>query len=144
MDQIADTLVTMPERPVSTVIRPAKPADCNMPVLTQEPTVRYQQVAIVRVEGLDIAFKELQNVAPSEIHRFALSVVSCAEGCDALYLPCGQWQASQVVDALEKDSGKPVIAYTHANFFAAFKALGLRDRIHGHGRLLASLAAVSG
>jgi len=100
--------------------------------------------AIVRVEGLDIAFKELQNVAPSGIHRFALSVVSCAEGCDALYLPCGQWQASQVVDALEKDSGKPVIAYTHANFFAAFKALGLRDRIHGHGRLLASLAAVSG
>jgi maleate cis-trans isomerase len=41
---------------------------------------------------------------------------------------------------LEQDSGTPVIAYTHATFFAAFKALGLRDSIHGHGRLLASLA----
>jgi maleate cis-trans isomerase len=99
---------------------------------------------IVLAEGLDIRFKELQNVAPSEIHRFALGVVSSAEGCDALYLPCGQWQAAQVVDALEKDGGKPVIAYTHANFFAAFRALGLRDRIRGHGQLLASLAAASG
>ena len=96
---------------------------------------------IVLVEGLDIRFKELQNVAPSDIYRFALGVISHAKGCDALYLPCGQWQASQVVDALEKDSGKPVIAYTHANFFTAFKALGLRDPIHGHGQLLASLAA---
>jgi hypothetical protein len=32
------------------------------------------------------------------------------------------------------------IAYIHAKFFAAFKWLGMRDEIHGHGRLLASLA----
>jgi maleate cis-trans isomerase len=44
---------------------------------------------------------------------------------------------------LEKDSAKPVIAYTHANFFAAFQRLGLRDPIQGHGRLLASLADVA-
>jgi hypothetical protein len=37
----------------------------------------------------------------------------------------------------------PTIAYTHASFFVAFKALGIRDMIRGHGGLLASLADMS-
>jgi hypothetical protein len=32
---------------VTTTIHPAKPPDCNMPVLAAEPTVGYQQIAIV-------------------------------------------------------------------------------------------------
>ena len=43
---------------------------------------------------------------------------------------------------LEQDTGKPVVAYTHACFFVAFKAMGVTDAIRGHGRLLASLAEV--
>jgi hypothetical protein len=57
--------------------------------------------------------------------------------------PCSagpQWQAAQIVDALERDSGVPAIAYSHAAFFAAFRALGVKDLVRGHGRLLASLA----
>jgi len=41
---------------------------------------------------------------------------------------------------LEQDSGKPVVAYTHACFFVAFRTMGVNDAIRGHGRLLASLA----
>ena len=63
-----------------------------------------------------------------------------AKDCDALYLPCPQWQAAQIVEELEQDSGKPVVAYTHACFFVAFKTMGMNDAIRGHGRLLASLA----
>lgn len=33
--------------PISTEIRPAKPPDCDMPVITEVPTGAYQQVAIV-------------------------------------------------------------------------------------------------
>jgi len=98
---------------------------------------------MVLAEGWGIGFKELQSVPPSAVYRFASGVLSRANGCDALYLPCPQWQASQVVDVLERDGNTPVIAYTHATFFAAFKALGLRDPIQGHGRLLASLADLS-
>jgi maleate cis-trans isomerase len=47
------------------------------------------------------------------------------------------------VEQLEQDSGKLVVAYTHASFFVAFKAMGLTDAIRGHGRLLASLASPS-
>ena len=95
---------------------------------------------VVRAEGRNIGFKDLQNVPPSEIYRFVRDVDSRAGDCDALYLPCPQWQTAQLVATLEQDTGKPVVAYTHANFFVAFRTLGVRDAIRGHGRLLASLA----
>ena len=96
---------------------------------------------VVLAEGLDVPFKGLQNVAPSEIYRFARGVIGRAGAIDALYLPCPQWQAAAVVDVLERDTGVTVVAYAHATFHSAFKRLGLRDRIAGHGRLLATLAA---
>ncbi len=99
---------------------------------------------VVLAEGRDIAFKELQNVPPSEIYDFARDVLKRAGPCDALYFPCPQWQTTELVPALEKDTGTMVISYTHANFFTAFRALGLHDDIQGHGRLLASLSALAG
>ena len=98
---------------------------------------------IVLAEGLDIAFKDLQNVPPGEIYDFARDVLARAGKCDALYFPCPQWQTAEVVPALEEDSGKQVISYTHANFFTAFRALGIRDEIRGHGSLLASLSSLA-
>jgi maleate cis-trans isomerase len=95
---------------------------------------------IVRAEGMDVPFKALQNVPPEDIQAFATSVLTRAGVCDALYLPCPQWQAAQVVDVLERERGIPAVAYTHAAFFVAFRALDIRDPIRGHGRLLASLA----
>jgi maleate cis-trans isomerase len=95
---------------------------------------------LVRVEGMDVPFKRLSSVAPADIRRFAADVIARAPRCDALYLPCPQWQAAQTVDELEHKHGIPIIAYTHASFFVAFRALGLTDPIRGHGRLLASLA----
>jgi maleate isomerase len=95
---------------------------------------------LVRVEGMDVPFKRLSSVPPADIRRFAADVIARAPRCDALYLPCPQWQAAQTVEALERDSGMPAIAYSHVFFFAAFKALAIKDPIRGHGRLLASLA----
>jgi maleate isomerase len=99
-----------------------------------------QGFEIAASEGMDVPFKQLQAVPPADIGRFAESVLTRAGGCDALYLPCPQWQAAQTVDELEHKHGIPIIAYTHASFFVAFRALGLTDPIRGHGRLLASLA----
>lgn len=99
---------------------------------------------IVRAEGLDLEFKALQDLPPNQVYRFIRGVAeragAGAGAFDAIYLPCPQWLAAPVVPALELDFGVPVIAYTHATFFTAFRALGMRDAIEGHGRLLASLA----
>jgi len=95
---------------------------------------------IAGVEGKDLPFKEMQTLPPGDIHAFACGVIDRTGKVDALYLPCPQWQAAQVVDALEQELAMPVVAYTHAQFFAAFRVLGIKDSIRGHGRLLASLA----
>ena len=95
---------------------------------------------VVYDQAMDLPFKEMQNLPPADIKVFAGKALEAARGCDALYLPCPQWQAAQVVEELEQATGKLVVAYTHACFFIAFRAMGLRDPIRGHGRLLASLA----
>jgi maleate isomerase len=95
---------------------------------------------IASAEGMDVPFKRLQAVTPPDIRAFADDVLSRAKDCDALYLPCPQWQAAQIVEAMERDTGIPIVAYSHASFFVAFKALGITGPIKGHGRLLASLA----
>ena len=95
---------------------------------------------VLRADGMDLPFKEMQNLPPADIRSFVAGVIAATPDCDAIYLPCPQWQAAQTVEDLEQSTGKPVIAYTHACFFVAFRAMGVTDPIRGHGRLLASLA----
>ncbi len=42
--------------------------------------------------GMDLPFKEMQNLPPADIPTFAGNVLAAAKDCDALYLPCPQWQ----------------------------------------------------
>jgi maleate cis-trans isomerase len=98
---------------------------------------------VLRADGMDLPFKEMQNLPPADIRSFVAGVIAMTPDCDAIYLPCPQWQAAQTVEDLEQSTGKPVIAYTHACFFAAFRSMGVTDPIRGHGRLLASLAGAA-
>ncbi|MFM2443684.1 MAG: hypothetical protein RJB09_870 [Pseudomonadota bacterium] len=95
---------------------------------------------VVRAEGTNMPFKDIQKQSPKEILAFTKDVLAAAGPCDAVYLPCPQWQGAQAVEAIERETGVTTVAYTHANFFQAFKKLGIDAPIAGHGRLLASLA----
>ena len=97
---------------------------------------------IVAAEGTNMPFKDIQTQSPDEIYRFAKKVAAKAKHCDTIYLPCPQWQGAQAVAALEADTGKTVISYTHANFFCAFRKLDIGAPVLGHGKLLASLARI--
>jgi hypothetical protein len=70
--------------PVTSDIHPAKPPDCVMPVLTQEPTVAYQQIAIV--EAWADVNETPTHVLP-ELKRRA-----CATGAQALLIVGGKKQ----------------------------------------------------
>jgi hypothetical protein len=70
--------------PVSTDVRPAKPPDCNMPILTEEPTVGYQQVAIV--EAWADVDEDPAKVVPELKHQ------ACATGAQALLIVSGKKQ----------------------------------------------------
>jgi hypothetical protein len=70
--------------PVAAAIKPAKPPDCDMPVLTQAPTVAYQQVAIV--EAWADVDEDPANVLPQ------LKRQACATGAEALLIVSGRKQ----------------------------------------------------
>jgi hypothetical protein len=64
--------------PISTAMSPARPPNCDMPVLTQQPTVAYQQIAII--EAWANVEEDPARVLP-EMKRQA-----CATGAQALLI----------------------------------------------------------
>jgi maleate cis-trans isomerase len=96
---------------------------------------------VVHSAWLNVPFKEMQDVPPATIYRFAREAVAKARDADGIYMPCPQWPVWDVVDVIERDVNKPVVCNTNASFFAAFHKLEIQDPIAGFGRLLASLAA---
>jgi maleate isomerase len=98
---------------------------------------------ILEARGANLPFKDLQVQKPTEIYDFVKRVIADNPSCDTVYLPCPQWQSAQVVAAIEEDTGKTAVAYTHANFYVACTGMGVAFDICGHGRLLASLSSNS-
>ena len=88
---------------------------------------------------MDLEFRLVHETDPSAIRDFALRTLEAAPGCDALYVPCPQWPAADAVAEIERETGTPVVASDPADFFAAFREIGLAEPIRGFGRLLESL-----
>ena len=114
------------------------------PAHVQQATIEFlraHNLDVVKDDSMDIGFRELHKVLPADIYRRAGALLTSAPEADGLYIPCPQWPAQKAVAAIERDYGKPAVACDPADFWMAFSALGIRDRIEGHGRLLQSLSA---
>ena len=59
---------------------------------------------------------------------------------DAIVLSCTNWQTMEVIERLEKETGKPVITTTQATVWAALRAVGYTAPVNGYGRLLREIA----
>jgi maleate cis-trans isomerase len=51
-------------------------------------------------------------------------------------MPGGNWPSMSVVDRLERELGKPVLANNAVSLWAGLRLLGRRDSIAGYGWLL--------
>jgi maleate cis-trans isomerase len=114
------------------------------PEETNRALARYLNEAgfdVVRTASMPVHFKAIQSAPPEAIYRFAGDVLNETKEAEAIYMPCQQWPVGEVLHYIEADFGRPVVNSSTANFYAAFKTLKLRDKISGHGELLASLAA---
>ena len=67
--------------------RPAKPSDCNMPVLRSPPLADYREVAII--EGVGNRFVEEKDVLPMVVAK------SCETGADAIVINDSRAQTSE-------------------------------------------------
>jgi maleate cis-trans isomerase len=102
--------------------------------------LRAHNLEVLADDSMNIGFRELHRVLPSDIYHRAGKLLSAHPDAEGLYIPCPQWPAQKAVVAIEKDYGRPVVSCDPADFWMAFRALGIRDRIEGHGRLLHSLS----
>jgi maleate isomerase len=122
----------------------------NVAVLTPYPKELHQSALsflggsgfrVVADHTMDVVFKQLQDVTPAQIVATAENVLATAPSAEAIYIPCNQWSAADAVPLIENATGVPVVTGAHADYWEAFRSLGIHDRIEGHGRLMASLSS---
>ncbi|MEW6376952.1 MAG: maleate cis-trans isomerase [Thermodesulfobacteriota bacterium] len=55
---------------------------------------------------------------------------------EAIFISCTNFRAIEIIQKLEEETGKPVISSNQAMIWYALRKLGIKDSIHGFGRLL--------
>jgi maleate isomerase len=103
-----------------------------------KPMVAFMQAngfAVVHSEVVGfVASIELGRVGPEKAYELGLRTDRVE--ADAIVMPGGNWPAMSVVDRLERELGKPVLANNAVSLWAGLRLLGRRDSIAGYGSLL--------
>ncbi|MBY2994926.1 arylmalonate decarboxylase [Rhizobium leguminosarum] len=89
---------------------------------------------ILNIQGLNIENDEdMVRVTPDYIFEFAKQV-DLADS-DAIFISCGALRSVDVIQALEADTGKPVITSNQAMMWDCLRLAGVNDRSDKYGRL---------
>jgi maleate isomerase len=121
----------------------------NVAVVTPYPQELHQSALsfleasgfhVVAEHTMDVVFKRLQDVTPAEIFATTKRVLATTPSADGVYIPCNQWSGADAAPLIEDALGVPVVTGAHADYWEAFRALGINDRIEGHGQLMLSLS----
>jgi maleate isomerase len=81
-----------------------------------------------------VASIELGRVGPERAYELARRTDRA--DADAIVMPGGNWAAMSVVERLEHELGKPVLANNAVSLWAGLRLLKRSDSIGGYGRLL--------
>ncbi|MCL5026933.1 MAG: aspartate/glutamate racemase family protein [Chloroflexi bacterium] len=105
--------------------------------------VNEREVAFLQSQGFEVLrFKGMQiedafsigKVGPGDVYRLARDTV--APGSDAIFISCTNLRTIEIIDALERDTGLPVVTSNQATFWASLEAMNCQEPIVGYGRLL--------
>ena len=92
-------------------------------------------VEVLSIEGLRLERdSDMVRVAPDYLAEFAASLDR--PDAEAVFISCGALRTLDVVDAVERRLGKPVVCSNQAMIWDTLRLAGIRDRIDGYGRLL--------
>ena len=78
---------------------------------------------------------------PEVIVEFAAK--ACLPEADALLCSCTAWRSLEVVEELERRTGKPVVTSNQATIWSSFRLAGIDQPLPGFGSLLESPAPVA-
>jgi maleate isomerase len=90
---------------------------------------------VLRVVGLGIEdLYEMGATKPSQAYQSAMEAV--VPEADGIFITCTNFRCSDVIEEIEKDSGKPVVTSNQATAWHLMKLLGINDVVEGYGQLL--------
>jgi maleate cis-trans isomerase len=55
---------------------------------------------------------------------------------DGIFISCTSLRSPEIIEALEKNTGKPVVTSTQASIWAALRKIGIQEPVRGYGQLL--------
>jgi maleate cis-trans isomerase len=94
-------------------------------------------IEVVAFRGLGCPNAEvIWELPPETGYDLATGLLREHPDVDGVYMPCNKWRVVSVIDRIEKASGKPVVTNTQAWVWEALRAMGMKNRISGYGRLL--------
>jgi maleate isomerase len=91
---------------------------------------------IASVESLRTAFTKSSVASVADIYKAAKKAKKEARNAEAIFIPCTNFPVVDVIEDIETDTGLPVIANITSQLYAAFKGIGMREKINGYGKLL--------
>jgi len=93
------------------------------------------EVTAIRGMGLKKSI-DMGKVSPEETYRLAREVVRSARKADGVLISCGNLRTFEAIQALEVDTGLPVVTSNQAGLWQALRMAGIKDRLTSLGRLL--------
>jgi maleate isomerase len=79
----------------------------------------------------------------ADIYRAAKQAIRDAKTAEAVFIPCANFPVVDVIEDIETDFGLPVITNITSQLYVGFKAIGMREKISGYGRLMRMLSGHS-
>jgi maleate isomerase len=106
-------------------------------------TMQRPMIEFMAMSGFEVIHSELEGfVASVELGRvgperaYELGRRTDRANADAILMPGGNWPAMTVVEQLEQELGKPVLANNAVSLWAGLRLLKMATGIPGYGRLL--------
>jgi len=94
---------------------------------------------VLGMEGMATGFKNVGQLAPTEVYAHVKKVFLRHRDAEAIYLLGSGWRVLPIIDMLEQDLGLPVIHPVPARCWEIQHRLSIRQPVAGYGRLLAEM-----
>lgn len=100
-------------------------------------------IDVVAFRGLGCPSAKVIWALPAESgYELAALLLREHPEADGIYLPCNKWRVISVLERIERDFGKPVVANTQAWVWEALRLMNMPGPVPGYGRLLSEFKTI--
>jgi maleate isomerase len=107
--------------------------------VTEKESLERREIYVTNIQGYHETPHELKNdrigrLTPEDAYAMAQKVNG--NDNEAIFISCTNFRAIEIIERLERETGKPVVSSNQATLWYALRKLRIKDRIKGFGRLL--------